>query len=259
MTLAAPQLTKDYLVARRRGVRQQRLLETLKNIWRYSLLCALVGASFWLGKDPLWELRNTDQIVVTGTKALSPEHIHKLLALPLPLKIFEVEPSQLIKPLLQEAIIQDVQVRRQLWPPRIALTVTERIPVATTNRGDALDAMGVWLPRQDYPRLPLSKLMVVGYRSHQATRWQMIYPLLAQSPVTVHKINMANPHNLILLTAIGVVHLGQPDAQRLREQLVALDQLRLLQRRLPRSRLQYVDLTSPATPQIRLLPVRIPT
>jgi len=271
MTATAPELTKEQLVARRKQVRQQQFHRDLKNLWRYSFLLGLVGASFWLGREPLWALRQTDQVVIKGARALSLPQLRQQLALPLPVRIFEVEPNLLVQRLLADSLIQDARVTRQLWPPRIEVEVQERTPVAlATLKGvsGVIDAQGVWLDLRQYPALTRPSLTVVGYQRDQQLRWQELYPILARSAVSIHKVNLENPRNLMLLTDLGVVQLGHPDLQTLQEQLLTLDRLRNLSRCppqdathcLPRDRIAVIDLTSPVAPRIRkLLPPPLPT
>ncbi|WP_218082658.1 cell division protein FtsQ/DivIB [Anthocerotibacter panamensis] len=257
MTLTAPQLSKEDLVARRKEVRKQQLYQQLKNLWRYSLLIILVGLSFWLGRESLWELRHPEHIVVIGGHVLPPEHLRGLMALALPLRIYEVEPDHLARVLYREPVVEAVQVRRRLWPPTLEVTVQERTPVALVLDGaepGVLDRNGVWMSLKRYPRLPRPQLTVVGYTPRDQQRWQALYPLFSQSPVAIRKINLTQPNNIRVLTDLGLVHLGHPDPEFLKAQLTALDRLRNLPTRIPPSQIAFIDLTSPTAVQLRQLP-----
>jgi len=254
MTLTQGQFKKEDFVARRRLLRRQQNAEHFKIWWRYGVLIGLVGASLWLAQGSVWELNRSEQIVIAGQQVLSNQSIVDLLALEFPLRIFEVEPGQLRERLMQEPLILNALVYRQLWPPQVAVTIQEREPVAMAGQLGVLDPDGVWLSLGRYPQLARPKLQVVGYTPQWQHWWQTAYPQLAASPVPIERLNLTNPSNIMLGTTLGLVHLGHPDAQGLAEQLVALDQLRQVNQKVPADRRAFIDLTSPTVPQIRQKP-----
>lgn len=257
MTLTQDQFRKEDFVARRRLVRRQQSAEHFKIWWRYGVLIGLVGASIWLAQGPVWELSRSEQIIIAGQQVLSNQIIVDLLGLELPLRIFEVEPGQLRERLVQEPLILNALVYRQLWPPQVAVTIQEREPVAVAPRAGklgVLDQDGTWLSLERYPQLTRPKLQVVGYTPQWQRWWQTAYPQLAASAVSIDRLNLTNPSNIMLGTALGPVHLGRPDVQGLAEQLVTLDQLRQVNQMIPADRRAFIDLTSPAVPQVRQKP-----
>ncbi len=261
MTLSLQQPTKQYLVTRRRAIRQERLWEKLKIFWRYGLLIAFVSLGIWIAKGPLWEIQSLDQIEVRGNRVLSTSYIRNRVPLSLPRKVFEIEPSTLERVLRQEPLMYQVEVRRQIWPPQLEVYVQERIPVAMAPRNTELgviDQEGVWLSLNRYPKLKPLPLNVTGYTDNQKKFWQGIYPLLVSSPQVIHRIDLSSAHNLVLYTELGKVHLGRPDPNVLQEQLHTLDRLRDIPRQVPKDHLDFIDLASPLAPQLRQRPPTLP-
>ncbi len=258
MTASTPLITKNYLVARRQNLRHQKLWQQFKQVWRYGLLATAVAASVWLSQQSYWMLNDRQQITVTGQHHLATERIKTLLNLSLPLNLWQVEPQHLLTALQAEPLVRGVQVQRQLWPVGLTLQLQERTPIAqaTTAQGlGVVDNEGVWLSLQRYPQLPRPALQLIGYSEDQRSLWQGLAPLLLASVVPIQQVYLQYPHDLILRSALGAVHLGRADPVQLQAQLTALAQLRLLPRRIDPERVAFIDLTDPQHPLVRLLPL----
>ncbi|MEM6715338.1 MAG: FtsQ-type POTRA domain-containing protein [Cyanobacteria bacterium P01_F01_bin.56] len=260
------------LSTRRKALRQQRRLRNLQQLLRVLVVSGLAVSAMWLIRNPFWLLlQGREQVTVNGNEMLSDDTVHTLLALEYPQRIFDLEPEQLVEQLQSQAPIADAQVERQLFPPRVDITLQERIPVAVTipsrpnlattseptpiNQPGLLDAEGYWLAQratagldQDYD---LPALKVRGFHPRYQGQWPTLYEALQASPVPIQEIDLRSPNNLIIQTEVGTIHLGGYDARRLLEQLALLPQLRQLTEAPQTPRIDYIDLVNPQVPAVK--------
>ena len=269
--LATP--SPEELSERRRTLRQQRRLRNLQHLWRVLAISGLAVGAIWLIRNPFWLLlRGPDQVIIEGNEMLVDDAVHGLLAIEYPQRIFDLEPERLIEQLQNQAPIASAQVDRQLFPPRVEITLQERIPVAVTipSRPNAesatdptpvtqpglVDSEGYWLAQsaaaglnQDFD---LPTLKVRGFHSRYQLQWPLLYAAMQASPVGIQEIDLRSPNNLIVQTEIGTIHLGVYDARRLTEQLAILPQLRQLTKDPEAPRIDYIDLANPQVPAVKL-------
>ncbi|MEM6838961.1 MAG: FtsQ-type POTRA domain-containing protein [Cyanobacteria bacterium P01_C01_bin.120] len=269
----------EELSERRRSLRKQRRVRNLQNIWRVLAISGLAAGAFWLIRNPFWLLlHHPDQVVIDGNKMLTDASIHELLALEYPQRIFDIEPEALIERLSTQAPIDQVWVSRQLFPPRMAVVVQERLPVAVTipsrpgvTVGDPaptshpglIDDTGQWMAQSDVGGLnhdfAVPKLQVRGFHQRYQRQWPSLYQALQTSSVNIHEVDWRSPNNLILHTEIGEIHCGVYEPQRLLEQLALLPQLRSLTNDPKAPAVDYVDLTNPQVPSVKLSQHQQPT
>ena len=267
--LATP--SPEELADRRRTLRRQRRLRNLQHLWRVVAITGLAVSTIWLIRNPFWLLlRDQQQVIIDGNEMLSDEAIYQVLALDYPQRIFDIEPEQLVERLRTEAPVASAQVNRQLFPPRVEITLQERIPVAVTvpsrplvndqltpmHQPGLLDSEGYWLAQsavvgldQDFA---LPTLKVRGFHERYRSQWSQLYETLQSSPVEIQEIDLRSPNNLIIQTEVGTIHLGGYDARRLSEQLAILPQLRQLTSDPQSPRVDYVDLANPQVPAVKL-------
>ncbi|RZM76144.1 cell division protein FtsQ/DivIB [Leptolyngbya iicbica] len=269
--LATP--SPEELADRRRSLKRQRRLRNLQHLWRVVAITGLAASAIWLIRNPFWLLlRDQQQVLIDGNEMLSDDAIYQVLGLEYPQRIFDIEPEQLVKRLRTEAPVAYAQVNRQLFPPRVEITLQERIPVAVTvpsrplandqskpspmHQPGLLDSEGYWIAQsavvglnQDFA---LPTLQVRGFHARYRSQWPRLYEAIQSSPVEIQEIDLRSPNNLIIQTAVGTVHLGIYDARRLSEQLAILPQLSQLTSDPQAPPVDYVDLANPQVPAVKL-------
>lgn len=271
-------LSRAELAERRRQLRWKRRLRALQAFWRLMLAIALTGGAIWLVTLPGWVIRQSSQVNIVGNELLSVEAVRALLPLEYPQSLWEIEPDAVARSLQAGGPIAQATVKRQLFPPSLTIEIRERRPVAiayapvsslqapsgqpsqtTTAAIGLLDTTGAIIPIDNYtkltPSVELPKLKVIGDRNQYRSRWPQLYQAILQSPVTITEIDWRDPGNLILLTELGVVHIG-PFDDRFPKQMVALNQLRKLPDNIDRNAIAYINLKDPASPLIQLRQAR---
>lgn len=253
---------------RRNQLRRQRRLRVLQVIWQALAVSGLTASGFWAINQPIWLIRQPEQVDVVGNQLISDDRIRGLLPLSYPQSLWKIQPQVLVQSLETQGQIADVSVTRQLFPPRLTIEVTERRPVAIAqpstmlrSRTDVeqvgwLDAQGGWIPLESYTKLERSQqlptLKVIGNPEQYRPLWPQMYAALSRSPVEIYEINWQDPANLIISTEIGIVHLGSYSS-RFPEQLRVLDRMRNLPQHLNSDEVDYIDLKNPASPLIQML------
>lgn len=269
--LATP--SPEELSERRRSLRKQRRVRNLQNIWRVLAITGLAAGAVWLIRNPYWLLlRHSQQVIIEGNEMLSDAAVHELLALQYPQRIFDVQPEVIIEQLTTQSPIAYAQVSRELFPPRLEITVQERLPVAVTvpsrpgsdSAGEPtplthpglLDVEGYWLPQAAavglHEEFALPKLQVRGFHSRYQSHWPELYQAVIASQVEIQTIDLRSPNNLILETAIGPVHFGIYDPRRFAEQLAILPRLNNLTQDANAPTVDYIDLANPQVPAVKL-------
>lgn len=118
-----------------------------------------------------------------------------------------------------------------------------------------LDASGVWMPMAKYmsmnPQRKLPQMMVIGSPSQYRPFWTQLYEAIRQTSLKVTEIDFQDPTNLILMTELGIVHLGSP-SNKLSEQIGVLERMRHLGTQFNPSNMNYIDLKNPAIPLVQV-------
>lgn len=271
MTSIYPSVSRSELISRRKQLRRQRLIKSLRATWRVILVSGIVGSLYWGIKQPHLVLLQPQQIQIEGNKLLSSSTIRSLLPIRYPQSLLRLQPDAIAKTLEDQPPIAQATVTRKLIPPGLTVQVKERQPVAVainaslknaskerspnSSRIGLLDAQGVWIPLESYKdsqnSLSLPTLKVINFSELYRPYWSQLYQTLSQSPVKILELDCHSPANLVLKTELGKVHLG-PLTSHLPEQLKVLDQMRNLSTQVKASEISYIDLQNPNAPSIQV-------
>lgn len=262
-------VSRTQLTQRRRMLRSHRRLKLLQSLWRTLAVSGLASGLVWATTQPIWVLRESNQVLVEGNRLISKQVIKSLLPLSYPQSLLRIEPEAIARSLELQDTIASATVTRELFPPGLRVQVKERVPVAVAQSLLArrsstpnpkisvglLDENGVWIPIQAYASqsstLKLPNLKVIGLPEQYRPYWNQLYQAVSRSPIKVIEIDCQDPANLILKTELGIVHIGSYSA-RLTEQLKVLDQMRQLPAKLNFSQIAYIDLKNPKTPLVQM-------
>lgn len=264
-------VSRAELADRRRKLRRQRNVRIMQASWRLLFVLGIASGSVWLISLPAWVVRQPQQVEVRGNRLLSAAAVQKLLPIPYPQSLWQIQPEAVAKKLEQQPSIAQAIVSRQLFPPGLKVQIQERTPVAiavSATSGDRelaeryraaaslLDAQGQVIPLQSYQQLhqsiALPTLKVLGMRDQYRSQWTALYQAVSTSPVKVSEIDWREPTNLILKTELGSVHLGAFSSQ-FGQQLRALDRMRQIGSNVDPSQIAYIDLRSPDRPLVQLV------
>lgn len=266
-------ISSDELTQRRRQLRRQRRARFLQTSWQIISMTGITVGVVWLVTLPDWMLSDPSQIVIEGSKSLSPDVIRAMLPITYPQSVLALQPEALARQLEAEAPIADATVTRRMFPPGMTIHIQERHPIAVVYADPQtsaplmpgglenllatalLDDKGTWIPYEQYVALnhsqKLPALKVIGIQEHQRTQWKSLYETLSRSPIKITAIDWREPSNLILHTDLGLVHCG-PFGARFPEQLQVLDQMRKLPDSLETDQIAYIDLSNPEMPMLEL-------
>lgn len=248
------------LTQRRSVLRRDRRIKQIKSVWRTLAISGLLGGLVWGATQPVWVVRESRQINVTGNQLLTTPAIQSLLKISYPQTLLEIKPEALAQQLEAQPTISDAKVTRSLFPPSLTVQVTERIPVAvalTKNPTPGLIAAdGVWIPQQSYnppnsTSFKMPKLKVRGQIEEYQPHWSQLYQAVNSLEVKVSEIDWQNSDNLILKTELGVIHLGAYSS-KLSDQLRRLEEMRRLPTKVNPQDVAYIDLTNPANPFVQM-------
>ena len=189
-TTATSESQVNQILGRRRQLKRQRRVRFWQATWRTLATIGLTVGLGWTLTQPEWQIRQPSQvkiITVNGKPPRSRETLEQFLELSYPVSLMQLRPQAIANQLETRAHISKAIVRRQLFPPRLIISVQEHDPVALTRcdrcvlvtdptRPNAvslgpdpvwlLDHRGVALPLSSYPHLsagqPLPPLEVVN-------------------------------------------------------------------------------------------------
>jgi cell division protein FtsQ len=243
---------------RRRRLRRERRVYTLKICWQTLLLLAIGGGLYWAIRLPDWTIRKPQQILIQGNRALTETAVRDMLGLKYPISLLQVEPQVLQGNLLGRGSILAATVHRELIPPRITVQVRDRQPVAlvvpSTPKAATgmLDEKGQWLPTTSYrlnpAQTPQLKLLS---NNNSCPNWPDLYQAVSQSPVKIQEIDCRDSLNLILKSEIGNLRLGTFDRTKIYKQLQEAYKLRDWQQYSNPATVLYLDLENPNSPQLQ--------
>ncbi|MFB2834574.1 cell division protein FtsQ/DivIB [Floridanema evergladense] len=282
-------VSSSELSHRRKTLRRQRRRQLVCGIWRILAISSLAAGLGWTATQPVWVIKQPEQINIEGNEIIPDRGIRSLLSLSYPQSLLRIEPKIVAQELeTNQKLIAKASITRNLFPPSLTVKVEEREPVVTAvavNPGipptsttlpanqstptakpgettppptvpiGLIDAKGTWIPIEDYNSagkpIPLPTMRIIGDRQKYLPYWSEMYQLLRRSPVKISEINWLNPANVILKTDIGTVHLGIYSSH-FADQLTVLDQMRLLSNPVDGHQIAYFDLTDPNSPAIQL-------
>ncbi len=248
------------LTHRRLVLRRNRRIKQIKSVWRTLAIGGLLGGLVWGASQPVWIVRESRQINVTGNQLLTTPAIQSLLKISYPQTLLEIKPEALAQQLEAQPTISDAKVTRSLFPPSLTVQVTERIPVAVALTKNPIPGLiaadGVWIPQQSYnppnsTLFKMPKLKVRGQVEEYQPHWSQLYQAINSLEVKVSEIDWQNSDNLILKTELGVIHLGAYSS-KLNDQLRRLEEMRRLPTKVNPQDVAYIDLTNPANPFVQM-------
>jgi cell division protein FtsQ len=269
-------VSRSELSQRRKQLRRQRRAQRFQAFGRFMIVAGIAAGAVWTVRQPIWVIRQVDQIKVEGNQYLSDHTIQKLVPIQYPQSIFRTQPQQIVTTLKQKAPLAEVRVERQLFPPGLIIRIKEQTPVATVNsKVDAkyrvenhqtdrslpppdslLDEQGNVIPLETYTgleqQIKLPGLKVLGNPEPYRQKWREFYQLIKSSGIPVQQVDWRDSNNLILVTDLGVVHLGTYGTGTVfRQQLRALEALRKLPEKVPKHQIIYIDLRNPNAPALQ--------
>jgi cell division protein FtsQ len=259
--------TRAELTQRRKLLRRQRRAQRWQSLARFIVVASLAALALWALRQPVWVIRDANQLRVEGNQYLSVQTIRNLVPIHYPQSIFHTQPEAIVVELKRKAPLSYVQVDRQLFPPELIVHVREQTPVAAvhsksqkggqpTPQPDALlDVQGNIIPIESYQSLEqgiqLPQLRVLGDPKEYHQYWAALYPGIQQSTVPIQQIDWRESSNLILTTDLGVIHLGLYRPPVFAQQLRALSGLKGLTKTVPASQIDYIDLRNPNAPALQ--------
>jgi cell division protein FtsQ len=249
--------TNEELRDRRRQLRKERQIRTLKVSWQVLLLGGIVGGVIWGVTRPDWTISKPQQVSIVGNTALTESAVRNMLGLRYPASLLQIEPQALNAKLLAQGSVVKATVHRELMPPRLYVQIRDRLPVAVVDRSinnkvtkGLLDETGQWLPLTSY-RLKadeVPKLRLVG--SQSCPGWSELYRAIQQSPVQISEVDCQDPLHLTLATEIGMVRIGEFDRTKIYKQLQRAHELRNWQQSTSLKN-AIVDLENPQSPKLQ--------
>ncbi|MFM7192092.1 MAG: cell division protein FtsQ/DivIB [Microcystaceae cyanobacterium] len=255
-------IVADSLKDRRQTLRSQRQLKFWQSCWRCFVLSGSAVALLWVMSRPAWIIRDRSQVELQGNQLVPSSRLYEQLSLQFPQSLWQLSTPQLSRQLEALPAIEKAEVTRQLFPPKLIITLSERQPVAVALSSQQvrgyLDHQGNFIPANAYQgsqnraKLPKQPLFL-GYNDQYRRFWQGLYPALPTSTVKIQSINGQNPSNVTLQTSLGPVYLGS-NLALFPQQLQTLNRMTQLTARVPITRVAYLDLSNPQAPALELKP-----
>jgi len=245
---------------RRRALRQEKQRDLAIQVWRLVVLLSTTTVLGWSLLRFGWTLEGTDSIVISGDVGLDPAVIAKVGGFQFPQPLLEIRPKALEQELLTDLPVRTVRVERRLFPARLELEFTARIPIAaalqhrgSTKTAGMIDASANWIDlTADLPqRKPTSSILVDGWSQN---RRPFIAELLRQRDRIggdLQRIVLEPEGRVVLQTGrLGAIQLGS-DPGLLQQQINAIDQLnQSIPAHLVQGRQGSIDLSNPERPEI---------
>lgn len=233
-------------------LKQQKKRQFNFALWRSLFLSSLTACLLYLTSLPYWQIKHKSQIKIAGNNTVAKDTIYSLLSLTYPQFIWSISTEKLSQNLESAPPILAVEVNRQIFPPKIIISLQEKVPVAialSQGKVGFLDNRGNWIPRQFYQN-PINNdapftIRVINFKSEYAHSWSKIYRLITlYYNIDVFEVIWNESGDVHLKTQLGMVYLGSPHF-RLEDKFAALARLQNLPRYLDRSQINYIDLSNP--------------
>jgi cell division protein FtsQ len=254
---------------RRQQLKTKRTLRTFLAIVRTLSIASFAGGAFWLLTLPHWVIRSSDELKIEGNEFLSDGEVRTLIPLSYPQPLLTLSIEELTKKLKTKAPFEEIMIKREILPPEITIKVVERKPVAIAlapvlaKSGQKshitpvgyLDSKGILVSNQYYQTVKdkekiLPVLKITGIPEQYLPYWEQLYALVSQSEVKIKEIHWQNPHNLILKTELGTVHLGAYTSQ-FPTQLMMLAKMKQLPQKVHPNQIIHIDLRDPDFPALK--------
>jgi len=253
---------------RRSYLRRRRYWKIARRSWRLMAVALVAVATASLVTASPWVIRGPEQVEVLGNRMLSDESVRSLLGISYPQSLWKLQPQAIAASIRARGPVAQVDITRQLLPPRLVVRVTELFPVAVIestvpvsrpngsgSQIGLIDSQGTWIDLERYqsmrpiPQLPILKVM--GNYSTIQREWGFIYRWLSLSPIAVQTIDWRDPRSISLQTELGRVELGDYGRDRLAQQMTILARMRALPQQLDPSQIDHIDLRDLDRPNIQ--------
>ncbi len=255
---------------RRSYLRRRRYWKIARRSWRLIAVALVAVATASLLTAAPWVIRGPEQVEVLGNRMLSDESVRSLLGISYPQSLWKLQPQAIAASIRARGPVAQVDITRQLLPPRLVVRVTELFPVAViestvpvprpnSSGGGSqiglIDGQGTWIDLERYqsmrpvPQLP--GLKVTGNYSTIQHEWAFIYRWLSLSPIAVQTIDWRDPRSINLQTELGRVELGDYGRDRLAQQMTILARMRSLPQQLDPRQIDHLDLRDLDRPNIQ--------
>lgn len=221
-------------------------------LWRSGLIISCALSLGFLLTSPWWKVKERSQIQINGNHLVEAKTIHDALGFDYPRLVWTIKINSMTQKLESIPSIAAANINRQVIPPKLLISVEERIPQAiATVEGTMgfLDADGQWIPQQFYTDIEnnfnLPKLIVNNYQPSYRKSWIDLYKLISLYPeLKVNQVQWNQSGNLFLQTKIGKVVLGT-NPSRLEKQFETMLKLQNLSDRVDHDRVAHIDLSNP--------------
>lgn len=242
-----PQLKYKLAVVEKQAQRLSRLA-----IWRSCMVMSCAISLFSIALLPYWQIKHQYQVQIRGDKLVAKDTIHTFLKLSYPQFIWTIHGANLTEKIESIPAIAAAKVTKQIIPPRLIISLQERVPVALAlsyGKVGFLDGKGQWISQEFYGNMnanfPLPKLKVVNFQPQYRDSWSEIYQLISLYPgLKINEVRWDQSDSLFLKTGLGTVYLGS-DLSRLKKQFDVMARLKNLSAQFERSKIVYIDVSNP--------------
>lgn len=254
---------------RRAYLRRRRHWKIARRSWRLVAVGLVALATASLLTAAPWVIRGPEQVEVAGNRMLSDDSVRSLLGISYPQSLWKLQPQAIAASIRARGPVAQVDITRQLLPPRLVVRVTELFPVAVlestvpvsrphsggTSQIGLIDSQGTWIDLERYqsmrpvPQLPILKVM--GHYVTIQREWGFIYRWLSLSPIAVQAIDWRDPRSISLQTELGRVELGDYGRDRFAQQMTILTRMRALPQQIDPRQIDHIDLRDLDRPSIQ--------
>ena len=222
------------------------------SLWRACFMTGCTLALCLAAIVPNSQIKTKTQIKVDGEILVSESKIRQALNFTYPQLIWSINGIDLARQIESIPSIRTAKVNKQIIPPRINISVTEKTPVAlATSEGQVgfLNSEGEWIKQNFYDNIntksPLPELKVINYKPQFKQPWLAIYQLILLYPeLKISEVHWQASGGISIETRIGQVFLGS-ELSRLPQQFKIISQLKNLPGQVKQSEIAYIDLSNP--------------
>ncbi|MEL7407819.1 MAG: FtsQ-type POTRA domain-containing protein [Cyanobacteria bacterium J06558_2] len=141
------------------------------------MICCTVGIG-WVTNLDFWQIKEQTQIKVSGVELVDKSTIYSSVSFNYPQPVWQIDGAQLAQSIATIPSIAEVKVNRQVIPPQILISLTEKTPVALASvqgKVGFLDAQGTWIAQEFYSNIAhddiLPQLKVINYDLRLSQIW----------------------------------------------------------------------------------------
>ncbi|MGV2828607.1 cell division protein FtsQ/DivIB [Myxosarcina sp. GI1(2024)] len=223
-----------------------------RSLWRSLVTIGCATSLSGIVASSYWQINGRAQVLIEGENLVSEAAIYALLDLTYPQFLGAVPSYELAQKLESIPAIAAARVSKQTIPPRLTISLQERVPVAlalSAGKVGFLDAEGTWIPPHFYKNLStnflLPQLKVINFHPQDRASWMEIYRLISlYSALEISEVRWDETERLFLKTELGTVYLGA-DLSQLEDRFEVMVRLKNLPDRFDSSQIAYIDLSNP--------------